>query len=683
MSDLGVVNLPGGQPTLRMTGGAAVRLAAITPPGMQAGRRADDDRRIPLRLRPGDHLGRALAGLTPGGAVGLIRQNFDRKVFPHMAKSLAKRKSGTLVENIKTIVYAGLIAVVIRTVAYEPFNIPSGSMIPTLLVGDYLFVSKFSYGYSRFSLPFSPPLFSGRIFGRLPNRGDVAVFKYPRDNTTDYIKRIVGLPGDRIQVKQGQLYINGTLVPREPAGEYTADDDGIHMVLRRYLETLPNGVQHYILKATDEGDMNNTQEYLVPPDHVFAMGDNRDNSADSRFMNGVGFVPVENLVGRAEIIFFSVDARVPDSGNSGSGRSRSAGRGSCRAFIDPANRNHSRPRVRQARLAARGADAPLRAPRAGTRQPAAQKHGAGSNERLEFVGDRVLGLLMAEWLAERFPHEQEGALGRRLGHLVSQPVLADVADAIGLDDALAVSPGEAKAGIKKRATVLADALEAALGAVYLDGGLAPARAFVRRAWEAAMTAQADPPKDAKTALQEWAQTQGPNLPVYEQTDRSGPPHAALVHRAGDRRRPCRHRHRRHQARRRDRRRGGPAGKLNAMTARCGFAAILGAPNAGKSTLLNRLTGRQALHRHAQGADHALPCPRHPDARGRRRFCWWTRPASSNPAVGSTVRWSPPPGPARTTPTSRCCWSMPRPARPRRCAASPRSSGPPAAAAGSC
>jgi ribonuclease-3 len=167
------------------------------------------------------------------------------------------------------------------------------------------------------------------------------------------------------------------------------------------------------------------------------------------------------------------------------------------------------------------------APRAGTRQPAAQKHGAGSNERLEFVGDRVLGLLMAEWLAERFPHEQEGALGRRLGHLVSQPVLAAVADAIGLDDALAVSPGEAKAGIKKRATVLADALEAALGAVYLDGGLAPARAFVRRAWEAAMTAQADPPKDAKTALQEWAQTQGPNLPVYEQTDRSGPPHLPL------------------------------------------------------------------------------------------------------------------------------------------------------------
>jgi signal peptidase I len=228
-----------------------------------------------------------------------------------MATAKAKRRSSPLIENVKTIVYAGLIAVAVRTVLYEPFNIPSGSMIPTLLVGDYLFVSKYSYGYSRFSLPFSPPLFSGRIFGAVPQRGDVAVFKYPRDNTTDYIKRIVGLPGDRIQVRQGQLYINGQLCPRTPEGTYDANDGGIHMVLRKYRETLPNGVKHDILKATDEGDVNNTQEDAVPADHVFAMGDNRDNSADSRFMNGVGFVPMENLVGRAEILFFSVDAEYP------------------------------------------------------------------------------------------------------------------------------------------------------------------------------------------------------------------------------------------------------------------------------------------------------------------------------------------------------------------------------------
>jgi ribonuclease-3 len=162
-----------------------------------------------------------------------------------------------------------------------------------------------------------------------------------------------------------------------------------------------------------------------------------------------------------------------------------------------------------------------------THRSAAQGKGRkqASNERLEFIGDRVLGLTMAEWLAERFPREQEGELGRRLAYLVSQPVLAAVAETAGLAAALSVSPGEAKAGVAKRATVLADALEAALGALYLDGGLEAARNFVRQAWNDAMIAQADPPKDAKTALQEWAQKRGKDLPVYEVTGRSGPPHA--------------------------------------------------------------------------------------------------------------------------------------------------------------
>jgi signal peptidase I len=236
-----------------------------------------------------------------------------------------RRQPNVWVENIKTIVYAGLIAIAVRTVAFEPFNIPSGSMVPTLLVGDYLFVSKYSYGYSKFSLPFSPPLFSGRIFGSVPKRGDVAVFKYPRDTSTDYIKRIVGLPGDRIQMKQGQLYINGQECPREPLGSYDTNDGGYLQRERLYVETLPNGVRHDILKATDgtdasrrpgfdpakDFDPNNTIEYVVPPDHIFAMGDHRDNSADSRFMNQVGFVPIENLVGRAEILFFSVDSEHP------------------------------------------------------------------------------------------------------------------------------------------------------------------------------------------------------------------------------------------------------------------------------------------------------------------------------------------------------------------------------------
>jgi len=225
--------------------------------------------------------------------------------------SMAKRKSGGIVETIKTVVYAMLIAVGIRTVAFEPFNIPSGSMIPTLLVGDYLFVSKYSYGYSRFSLPLSPPLFSGRIFGHPPERGDVAVFKLPRDTSVDYIKRIIGLPGDRIQMKGGQLFINGTQVERQADGDYVADGDGPKMLLKRYIETLPGGRQHAILKASDDQPLDNTQEYKVPDGYVFAMGDNRDNSLDSRVQNAVGFIPLENLVGRAEFLFFSVDATSP------------------------------------------------------------------------------------------------------------------------------------------------------------------------------------------------------------------------------------------------------------------------------------------------------------------------------------------------------------------------------------
>ena len=153
--------------------------------------------------------------------------------------------------------------------------------------------------------------------------------------------------------------------------------------------------------------------------------------------------------------------------------------------------------------------------------------GAGSNERLEFIGDRVLGLLIAEWLAERYPREQEGDLGRRLGHLVAQPVLVDVATNIGLAAALDVSPGEAKAGVKKLATVLADAMEAVIGAIYIDGGIPPVRAFVRKAWGDVMAANPAPPKDAKTSLQEWAQARSLPLPLYNLTAQTGPSHNPL------------------------------------------------------------------------------------------------------------------------------------------------------------
>ena len=212
------------------------------------------------------------------------------------------------VETAKTVIYAVIIALGVRTVAYEPFNIPSESMVPTLLVGDYLFVSKFSYGYSRHSLPLSLPLIPGRIFSSQPERGDVAVFKLPSDNSTDYIKRIIGLPGDRIQVRGGRLHINEKLVERRRIEDFVyGDPSGRGIRIAQFEETLPNGRKHLILEMSDEGQLDDTPVYTVPAGHYFAMGDNRDNSLDSRVLGGVGFVPAENLVGRAEFLFFSTD----------------------------------------------------------------------------------------------------------------------------------------------------------------------------------------------------------------------------------------------------------------------------------------------------------------------------------------------------------------------------------------
>ncbi|EPE99106.1 signal peptidase I [Rhizobium grahamii] len=214
-------------------------------------------------------------------------------------------KPNALWENIKVIAQALILAMVIRTVFFQPFTIPSGSMMPTLLVGDYIFVNKFAYGYSKYSLPFSPNLFSGRIFASEPKRGDIVVFRFPPNPEVDYIKRLVGLPGDHIQVREGVLYVNGTAIPKVPDGTFNSDyaqDPGQDVPVFR--ETLDNGVTYDTLDQSPVSRGDNTREFIVPEGHYFMMGDNRDNSLDSRF--DVGFVPAENLVGRASVIFFSL-----------------------------------------------------------------------------------------------------------------------------------------------------------------------------------------------------------------------------------------------------------------------------------------------------------------------------------------------------------------------------------------
>lgn len=235
-----------------------------------------------------------------------------------------KKEKESFGEVVRSLSLALLLAILFRTFLFDPFNIPSGSMKPGLLIGDFIFVSKYPYGYSNASLPFYPKLFEGRIFDDKPKRGDVVVFKPPMMPHEDWIKRLVGLPGDRIQMRDGMLYINDEPCPirrvddfvdhlklagnsREQNRVYSEEGD----VYEQYIETLPGGVEHTIIKKDPfgHGRLDNTREFTVPEGHYFMMGDNRDGSGDSRLEKSVGFIPHDNLVGRAELIFFSTRAR--------------------------------------------------------------------------------------------------------------------------------------------------------------------------------------------------------------------------------------------------------------------------------------------------------------------------------------------------------------------------------------
>ena len=215
----------------------------------------------------------------------------------------------SIIDNIKTIIYALIIAILIRSIFFQPFYIPSSSMEPTLLIGDRIFVSKYTYGFSKHSFPFSPNLTNKRFFYKSPEPGDLVVFKTPVDNRTDYIKRLIGLPGDEVQFINGDIFINNEKIIRKKIDTFESVRCGkLSFDVSAYQETLPNGSKHIAVYNKD-GTLQNTAKFIVPEKHFFLLGDNRDCSSDSRYLDNVGYVNFLNLVGKAQIIFFSNDTR--------------------------------------------------------------------------------------------------------------------------------------------------------------------------------------------------------------------------------------------------------------------------------------------------------------------------------------------------------------------------------------
>lgn len=231
--------------------------------------------------------------------------------MPILSKKMAieeQKRVESAWDTVRTLIYAIGLALVFRSFLFEPFHIPSGSMRPTLLEGDYIFVSKYSYGYSRYSFPFGSLMnWAGRVWETQPERGDVVVFRLPTDPSVDYIKRLVGLPGDRIRVNDGRLFVNDHMIDRVQEEDFAFRINGVEKRVLRYREVMPSGKAYVTLDESAFGEVDYTEEYVVPEGHYFMMGDNRDNSIDSRYTEKVGYVPAENLIGRAEMILFSVD----------------------------------------------------------------------------------------------------------------------------------------------------------------------------------------------------------------------------------------------------------------------------------------------------------------------------------------------------------------------------------------
>lgn len=232
----------------------------------------------------------------------------------HTVKTKEKESDGFL----NAVLWAAVIAIIVRTLLFEPFSIPSGSMFPTLKIGDYLFVQKYKYGYSKYSFPLGLLDFDGRIMETYPERGDIVVFRKPYQEKIDYIKRVIGLPGDEVRMIDGHLHINGEAVPKDFLGLETITENGMRQTYHKYIEELPNGVDHYIYEISDEEPLDHTPNFTIPEGYFFAMGDNRDASLDSRAVANVGFIPVENLVGRAAFFFFSIEPMGYECAKSGS-----------------------------------------------------------------------------------------------------------------------------------------------------------------------------------------------------------------------------------------------------------------------------------------------------------------------------------------------------------------------------